>query len=77
MDPLEELVLTVQKNNETTLTQWKNAHGIEACPSSLWWKNKALVVVGNDDLKRGVLCRFHNHIVAGHPGIMKTLVNIG
>jgi hypothetical protein len=76
MDPLEELVLTAQTNNESTLNQWKNAHGIEARPGGLWWKNKALVVVGNNDLKRGVLRRFHNHIAAGHPGITKTLINI-
>jgi hypothetical protein len=36
MDPLEELVLTAQMNNEPTLTQWKNAHGIGAHPGSLW-----------------------------------------
>jgi hypothetical protein len=77
MDPLEELVLIAQMNNESTLTKWKNAHGVEACPGSLWWKNKALVVVGNDNLKRWVLRCFHSHIAAGHPGITKTLVNIG
>jgi hypothetical protein len=76
MDPLEELVLTAQTNNESTLNQWRNAHGIEARPGRLWWKNKALVVVGNDDLKRGVLRHFHDHIVAGHPGITKTLTNV-
>ena len=77
MDPLEELVLTAQTNSTTTLNQWQKAHGIEARPGGLWWKNKALVVVGNDDLKRGVLRRFHDHIAAGHPGITKTLINIG
>jgi hypothetical protein len=76
MNPLEELVLTAQTNNETILNQWKNTHGIEAHPDGLWWKNKALVIVGNDDLKRGVLHHFHNHIAAGHPRITKTLINI-
>jgi Integrase zinc binding domain len=33
--------------------------------------------VGNDNLKRGVLHCFHNHIAAGHPRIMKTLANTG
>jgi len=77
MDPLEELVLTVQRHNEMTLNQWKNAHGIEVYSDGLWWKNKALVIVGNDDLKREVLRCFHDYIAAGHPGIMKTLINIG
>jgi Integrase zinc binding domain len=33
--------------------------------------------VGNDDLKRGVLHRFHDHIATGHPGITKTLATTG
>jgi Integrase zinc binding domain len=33
--------------------------------------------VGNDNLKRGVLHRFHDHIAAGHPGITKTLATTG
>jgi Integrase zinc binding domain len=32
--------------------------------------------VGNDDLKRGVISLFHDHIAAGHPGIAKTMQNI-
>jgi Integrase zinc binding domain len=32
--------------------------------------------VGNDDLKRGVISLFHDHITAGHPGIAKTTQNI-
>jgi hypothetical protein len=32
--------------------------------------------VGNDDLKRGVISLFHDHIAAGHPGIAKTTQNI-
>ena len=32
--------------------------------------------MGNDDLKRGVISLFHDHIAAGHPGIAKTTQNI-
>jgi hypothetical protein len=55
MDPLEADVLEAQLHNIATLQRWKNAHGISYRPGGLWWKNDALVVVGNDDLKRGVL----------------------
>jgi RNase H-like domain found in reverse transcriptase/Reverse transcriptase (RNA-dependent DNA polymerase) len=58
MDPLEADVLTAQLHNTKTLQQWKSRHGISHCPGSLWWKNNALVVVGNDNLKRGVLHHF-------------------
>jgi Integrase zinc binding domain len=77
MDPLEADVLTAQLHNTEMLQQWKGAHGISHCPGGLWWKNNALVVVGNNDLKRGVLYRFHNHIATRHPRITKTLTNMG
>jgi Integrase zinc binding domain len=32
--------------------------------------------VGNNDLKRGVISLFHDHIAAGHPRIAKTTQNI-
>jgi hypothetical protein len=71
MDPLEADVLEAQLHDTTTLQRWKGAHGISYRPGGLWWKNDTLVIVGNDDLKRGVLHRFHDHIAAGHPGITK------
>jgi Integrase zinc binding domain/RNase H-like domain found in reverse transcriptase len=77
MDPLEADVLEAQLHDTAMLQRWKTAHGISYRPGGLWWKNDALVVVGNDDLKRGVLHRFHDHITAGHPGITKTLATTG
>jgi RNase H-like domain found in reverse transcriptase/Reverse transcriptase (RNA-dependent DNA polymerase) len=77
MDPLEADVLEAQLHDTTTLQRWKGAHGINFRPGGLWWKNDTLVVVGNNDLKRGVLHRFHDHIAAGHPGITKTLATTG
>ncbi len=38
----------------------------------LWWKNDALVVVGNNDLRRGVIQSFHDPPSMGHPGIANT-----
>jgi Integrase zinc binding domain len=35
-----------------------------------------LVIVGNDNLRRGVTALFHDTITAGHPGITKTLVAV-
>jgi hypothetical protein len=71
---IETKVLHAQslKKNQIQLDSWRRAHGIEHCPGDLWWKGTSLVVVGNDDLMRGVISLFHNHITAGHPGIAKT-----
>jgi Integrase zinc binding domain len=64
------------RNNQDKLDQWHRVHHIEHRPGDLWWKGNALIVVGNDDLKRGVISLFHDHIAAGHPGIAKTTQNI-
>jgi RNase H-like domain found in reverse transcriptase/Integrase zinc binding domain/Reverse transcriptase (RNA-dependent DNA polymerase) len=75
---IETEVLHVQslKKNQIQLDSWRRTHGIEHQPGDLWWKGTSLVVVGNDDLKRGVISLFHDHIAAGHPGIAKTTQNI-
>jgi hypothetical protein len=41
-----------------------------------WTINGRLVVVGNDDLKRGVISLYHDFPTAGHPGQRKTLASI-
>jgi Integrase zinc binding domain len=75
---IETEVLHAQslQKNQIQLNSWRRAHGIEHRPGDLWWKGTSLVVVGNDDLKRGVISLFHDHIAAGHPGIAKTTQNI-
>jgi RNase H-like domain found in reverse transcriptase/Integrase zinc binding domain len=66
---------TVQKNRPL-LESWRAQFNIEHRPGDLWWKGGALVVVGNDNLKWGVLTLFHNSATAGHPGISNTIAAI-
>jgi hypothetical protein len=66
---------TIQKNRPL-LDSWRAQFNIEHRPGDLWWKGDALVVVGNDDLKRGVLTLFHDSTTAGHPGISNTIAAI-
>jgi len=54
------------------MSKWVDAHGLESRDDT-WWKGPALVVVGNNDLKRGVTTLFHDSNTAGHPGITKTI----
>jgi hypothetical protein len=64
------------KKYQSQLDTWRKAHEIEHRPGDLWWKGNALVVVENDDLRRGVVSLFHDSIAAGHPGIAKTTEQI-
>jgi hypothetical protein len=62
--------------NRPILDSWHAQFNIKHRPGDLWWKGDALVVVGNDNLKRGVLTLFHNSIMARHPGISNTIAAI-
>ena len=69
---IETSVIATQQEEEDTLHRWKNAHHLTTDGNGLWWHDGALVVVGNNDLRRGVLRLFHDATTAGHPGITKT-----
>jgi len=69
---LNQKIEKAQGKDASTLRQWERAHGITK-QGDLWTKEGALVVVGNNELKRGVISLFHDTTTAGHPGITKTL----
>jgi len=69
---LDQKIEKAQGKDASTLRQWERVHGITK-QRDLWTKEGALVVVGNNELKRGVISLFHNSTTAGHPGITKTL----
>lgn len=74
---IEVLHMQGLKKHKDQLKQWNKAHSLKQRTGNRWWKGNALVVVGNDDLKRGVISLFHDSIAARHPGIAKTMTNIG
>ena len=68
---LETSIISAQHEQPQMIQKWHQAHGLEQ-RKDLWWKGNALVVVENDDLRRGVIALFHDPPTAGHPGITKT-----
>jgi Integrase zinc binding domain/Chromo (CHRromatin Organisation MOdifier) domain len=70
---LDDKLIRDQTNNLQTINCWCTAHQLSK-QGNLWTHNGALVVVGNNDTKRGVISLFHDIPTAGHPGIMKTLL---
>ena len=60
-----------QKSNTTLLQTLIDHHDLKL-HNQLWYKGNALVVVGNNSLKRGVIRLFHDLPSAGHPGIANT-----
>jgi Integrase zinc binding domain len=67
---LEELVIQKQREQESDLLRLREEAGIQQKENG-WYKNDALVVPDKETCKR-ILETYHDHMGAGHPGILKT-----
>ncbi len=74
--PIEEVDTRSKINmsnleNEATIKRWANTYPLHQ-EHNTWWKEDALVVAGDNNLKRGVISAFHDPPYHGHPGIGNT-----
>jgi len=72
-DNLDSKIKLAQYQNQSTLKKWAPAHNLSLLDGTHWYRGTALVVVADNDLRRGVTSLFHDHKTAGHAGITKTL----
>jgi len=72
-DNLDSKIKLAQYQNQSTLKKWAPAHNLSLLDGTHWYHSTALVVVADNDLRRGVTSLFHDHKTAGHAGITKTL----
>ncbi len=70
---LEAKVKLYQDDHYHTITPLIEPHLLRIDSDNYLWKDSALVVVENNNLRRGVLHHFHSSLTAGHPGIAKTI----
>jgi RNase H-like domain found in reverse transcriptase/Integrase zinc binding domain len=69
---LEQLVLDTQLVNPDLLHLWASCFNLTESDSA-WYHGSALVVMEDNELRREVLSLYHDHRLAGHLGISKTL----
>jgi len=74
--PIEEVDTRSKINmsnleNEEIIKKWANTYQLHQ-EHNTWWKEDALVVAGDNNLKRGVISAFHDPPYHGHPGIGNT-----
>ena len=72
-DSLEQQVKRAQYPEQKCLKEWAPTHNLSTEDGTHWFKGTAMVVVENNNLRRGVIALFHDHKASGHPGITKTL----
>jgi hypothetical protein len=70
---LDAKVKLYQDEHYQSLLTWKDMHGLRLDGQNYLWKGDALIVVENNNLRRGILHQFHTLKTAGHPGITKTM----
>ncbi len=76
-EPVEEIDTRSKINmsnleNEETIRKWATTYQLYQ-ENNNWWKEDALVVAGDNNLKRGVISAFHDPPYRGHPGIGNTI----
>ena len=63
-----------QHQHKDKIKNWTRAFKqITLADSKHYYHGNALVVVVDNELRRGVTSLFHNQLTTGHPGISKTL----
>jgi len=72
-DQLDQECKRQQKDHQETLQCWATAHNLTLLDGMHWHHGNALVVVQDNELRRGVTTLFHDSTTTGHPGISKTL----
>jgi len=72
-DNWDRKVKTGQYPHQSELKQWAPLHNLTLLDGTHWHHGTALVVMADNALRRGVISLFHDHVMARHPGITKTL----
>jgi len=71
LNHIDALCQQEQIKHTSNITPWIDHYNLRQ-HEQLWWNNEALVVVGNNNLKRGVIQSFHDPPTMGHPSIVNT-----
>jgi phosphohistidine phosphatase SixA len=72
---LYEKVAAAQENDASTVQSWAKANNLES-NNHHWFKDGCLVVVENNELRRGIMHTYHDTPTAGHARVSTTLFSI-
>jgi hypothetical protein len=72
---LDQQIEDAQRIHEQQMDKWKQEFTMEVINERYFYKGR-LVVPDDEELKRKVLRQFHDHQLAGHPGIANTIIAV-
>jgi Integrase zinc binding domain len=73
---LDKQIRNQQHLDKELLEKWDKLHQLAKDSQGVWWKGRALVTTGRDDVKCTILHTYHDSITAGHPGVWKTYTSL-
>jgi Integrase zinc binding domain/RNase H-like domain found in reverse transcriptase len=73
---LDKQIKDQQHLDRELLEKWNKLHQLAEDSQGVWWKGRALVTMGKDDVKRTILHTYHDSVMAGHPGVWKTYTSL-
>jgi hypothetical protein len=66
---LDKQIKDQQCLDKELLERWDKQHQLIKDSQEVWWKGRALVATGGEDIKHTILHAYHDSITAGHPGM--------
>jgi Integrase zinc binding domain len=72
---IEQEVYDQQGKATAQIQTWAKDHKLTSI-NHHWFKGARLVVVDNPSLHQSILCMYHDHETAGHPGIFNTYASV-
>ena len=69
----QEIMQQKQRQNQHKIKEWTDKYHLHQKEGRVWYKGKALVVMGEESDWWAVLKVYHDALPAGHLGVAKTL----
>jgi Integrase zinc binding domain len=72
---LEQEVERTQERHQQQLEEWTKTEGVQKrqnCFGTKWYHHERLAVPEDPTVQWSILQMYHNHKIAGHPGILRT-----
>jgi Integrase zinc binding domain len=73
---LDKQIRDQQRLDEELLKRWGKSHQLAKDFQGVWWKGRALVTTGGDNIKCTILHAYHDSLTARHLGVWKTYASL-
>jgi Integrase zinc binding domain len=73
---IDKQIKNQQRLDGGLLERWDKSHQLAKDSQGVWWRGRALVTTGENDIKRTLLSAYHDSIMARHPRVWKMYASL-